>query len=128
MKKTLLFIVSCFAFVMMKAETPPDEGMWLPMFIENYNYADMQRLGLKLTPQQMYDINHSSLKDAIVQLGNFCTGEIISEDGLMLTNHHCGYSSIADHSTEEHDYLKNGFWAQNRDEELPNEGLTVIFW
>ncbi len=110
-----------------KAQTPPDEGMWLPMFIQNYNYADMQRLGLKLTPQEMYDINHSSLKDAIVQLGNFCTGEIISDEGLMLTNHHCGYSSIADHSSEEHDYLKNGFWAKTRDEELPNEGLTVTF-
>lgn len=127
MKKIFLLLVCCFTFTMMKAETPPDEGMWLPMFIENYNYAEMQRLGLKLTPQQMYDINHSSLKDAIVQLGNFCTGEIISEDGLMLTNHHCGYSSIADHSTEEHDYLKYGFWAKTRDEELPNEGLTVTF-
>lgn len=127
MKKT--FFLSLFALLLTQAvaTTPPDEGMWLPMFIKDYNYADMQRLGLKLTPEQMYDINHSSLKDAIVQLGNFCTGEIISENGLMLTNHHCGYSSIADHSTEEHDYLKNGFWAKSYSEELPNEGLTVTF-
>lgn len=127
MKKTLL--LSLFAILLSQAvaTNPPDEGMWLPMFIKDYNYADMQKLGLQLTPEQMYDINHSSLKDAIVQLGNFCTGEIISDNGLMLTNHHCGYSSIADHSTEEHDYLKNGFWAQSYEEELPNEGLTVTF-
>ena len=127
MKKILLFLLSLCFLVGVKAQTPPDEGMWLPMFVKNYNYADMQRLGLKLTAEQMYDINNSSLKDAIVQLGNFCTGEIISDQGLMLTNHHCGYSSIADHSSEEHDYLKYGFWAKNRDEELPNEGLTVTF-
>ena len=80
-----------------------------------------------MTPEQLYDINHSSLKDAIVQLGNFCTGEIISSDGLMLTNHHCGYASIAEHSSEEHDYLKYGFWAKTNEEELPNEGLTATF-
>ncbi|MBQ7489997.1 MAG: S46 family peptidase [Bacteroidales bacterium] len=127
MKKSLLILISLLVVIGIKAQTPPDEGMWLPMFVKNYNYADMQRLGLKLTAEQMYDINNSSLKDAIVQLGNFCTGEIISDQGLMLTNHHCGYSSIADHSSEEHDYLKYGFWAKNRDEELPNEGLTVTF-
>ena len=127
MKKILLFLISLCFLVGVKAQTPPDEGMWLPMFVKNYNYADMQKLGLKLTAEQMYDINNSSLKDAIVQLGNFCTGEIISDQGLMLTNHHCGYSSIADHSSEEHDYLKYGFWAKTRDEELPNEGLTVTF-
>ncbi|MBQ7550726.1 MAG: S46 family peptidase [Bacteroidales bacterium] len=127
MKKS--FLISLFALLLTQAvaTNPPDEGMWLPMFIKDYNYADMQKLGLQLTPEQMYDINHSCLKDAIVQLGNFCTGEIISDNGLMLTNHHCGYSSIADHSTEEHDYLKNGFWAQSYEEELPNEGLTVTF-
>lgn len=127
MKKT--FIISLFAIFIMKvvAITPPDEGMWLPMFIKDYNYAEMQRLGLKMTPEQLYDVNNSSLKDAIVQLGNFCTGEIISSDGLMLTNHHCGYGSIADHSTEEHDYLKEGFWAKTFEEELPNEGLTATF-
>ena len=102
------------------AVNPPDEGMWLPMFIKNYNYAEMQRLGLKLTPEQLYDINNSSLKDAIVQLGDgFCTGEMVSRDGLMFTNHHCGYSSVVELSTIEHDYLSNGFFAMNKEEELP---------
>ncbi|HOF45678.1 MAG TPA: S46 family peptidase [Bacteroidales bacterium] len=127
MKK--IFLISVLALFIGKigAMTPPDEGMWLPMFVKEYNYAEMQQLGLKLTPEQLYDINHSSLKDAIVQLGNFCTGEIISSDGLMLTNHHCGYASIAEHSSEEHDYLKYGFWAKTNEEELPNEGLTATF-
>ncbi len=127
MKKLLASLMSVFFAMTLFATNPPDEGMWLPMFIKDYNYADMQRLGLRMTPEQMYDINNSSLKDAIVQLGNFCTAEIISKDGLVLTNHHCGYSAIADHSTEEHDYLKYGFWAMNKQEELPNEGLTVTF-
>lgn len=101
------------------AVNPPDEGMWLPMFIKNYNYAEMQRLGLQLTPEQLYDINHSSLKDAIVQLGDgFCTGEMVSRDGLMFTNHHCGYSSVVELSTVEHDYLTNGFFAMSKEEEL----------
>lgn len=127
MKKIFLITLLSFLFFGAKATTPPDEGMWLPMFIKDYNYATMQQLGLKLTAEQMYDINNNSLKDAIVQLGNFCTGEIISEEGLMLTNHHCGYGSIADHSTEEHDYLKYGFWAATKADELPNEGLTATF-
>ena len=92
MKKTLLTALFAIFFAQAFATTPPDEGMWLPMFVKNYNYAEMQRLGLQLTADQLYDINNSSLKDAIVQLGNdgsgFCTGEIISLNGLMLTNHH----------------------------------------
>lgn len=127
MKKLISLIFCIVLSVTIFATNPPDEGMWLPMFVKDYNYADMQRLGLKLTPEQLYDINHSSLKDAIVQLGNFCTAEVVSQDGLILTNHHCGYSSIAEHSTAEHDYLKDGFWAMSRDQELPNEGLTVTF-
>ena len=119
MKKTLLLIVLAFLSVRMFATNPPDEGMWLPMFIKNYNYAEMQKLGLKLTPEQLYDINHSSLKDAIVQLGDgFCTGEMVSRDGLMFTNHHCGYSSVVELSTVEHDYLNNGFFAMSKEEEL----------
>ena len=102
-------------FAQLGATNPPDEGMWLPMFVKDYNYATMKHMGLHLTADQMWDINNSSLKDAIVELGedgsHFCTGEIISENGLMLTNHHCGYASIADHSTTEHDDLKDGFWA-----------------
>ena len=119
MKKTLLLVVLAFFSVKMFAINPPDEGMWLPMFIKNYNYAEMQKLGLKLTPEQLYDINHSSLKDAIVQLGDgFCTGEMVSRDGLMFTNHHCGYSSVVELSTVEHDYLNNGFFAMSKEEEL----------
>ncbi|MCQ2270225.1 MAG: S46 family peptidase [Bacteroidales bacterium] len=119
MKKSILLIVLAFFSVKMFAINPPDEGMWLPMFIKNYNYAEMQKLGLQLTPEQLYDINHSSLKDAIVQLGDgFCTGEMVSRDGLMFTNHHCGYSSVVELSTVEHDYLNNGFFAMSKEEEL----------
>ena len=131
MKKFFLLPLLACLFLTAGATNPPDEGMWLPMFVKDYNYATMKSLGLHLTADQMWDINNSSLKDAIVELGNdgqhFCTGEIISTNGLMLTNHHCGYSSIADHSTTEHDYLKDGFWAASYDEELPNPGLTATF-
>ena len=128
MKKLTFILVSVFLLSSIYATTPPDEGMWLPMFIKDYNYEQMQKLGLNLTPEQLYDINNSSLKDAIVQLGGgFCTGEMISKDGLMLTNHHCGYQFIFNHSTEEHDYLKEGFWAMSKEEELPNEGFSVNF-
>jgi hypothetical protein len=91
--------------------------MWLPMFIKNYNYAQMQKMGLRLTADQLYSINNSSLKDAIVQLGDgFCTGEMVSKDGLMFTNHHCGYSSVVELSSVEHDYLNNGFFAMSKEE------------
>lgn len=112
--------------------TPPDEGMWLPMFIERLNYTDMQKLGLRLTPEELYSINHSSLKDAVVGLaagsqpeGYFCTGEIVSDQGLLFTNHHCGYNYIQEHSTLENDILTNGYWAMSFEEELPNPGLTA---
>ncbi|MBO6117602.1 MAG: S46 family peptidase [Bacteroidales bacterium] len=110
-----------------KPVTPPDEGMWLPMFFKQLNYTDMKALGLKLTAEDLYSVNHSSLKDAIVQMGNFCTGEIVSPNGLMFTNHHCGYDAIATSSTVEHDYLANGFWANSYEEEIPIEGLYVSF-
>ena len=119
-KKALMLLVATAFCATTFAINPPDEGMWLPMFIKNYNYAEMQRLGLRLTAEQLYDINHSSLKDAIVQLGDgFCTGEMVSRDGLMFTNHHCGYSSVVELSSVEHDYLMNGFFAMSREEELP---------
>ena len=107
--------------------TKADEGMWLPMLIERLNYVDMQKMGLRLTAEEIYSINHNSLKDAIIQFGNGCTGEIISGQSLVLTNHHCGYGNIQSHSTPERDYLTNGFWAMNLQEELPNEGLTATF-
>ena len=105
-----------------------DEGMWLPLHIERLNQVDMEKMGLQLTADEIYSINHSSLKDAIVNLGGgFCTGEIISKEGLMLTNHHCGYSLIQKHSSIENDILTNGFWAKSKEDELPNEGLFVQF-
>ena len=111
-----------------------DEGMWLPMFVERLNYVDMQKMGLQLTPEELYSINHSSLKDAIVGLGSdamprgfFCTGEIVSSKGLLFTNHHCGYGAIQKLSSTEHDYLKDGFWAKNYGEELPAPEMTASF-
>ncbi|MFN3405727.1 MAG: S46 family peptidase [Cytophagaceae bacterium] len=103
-----------------------DEGMWLPLLISR-NYEQMQRLGFKLTAEDIYNINRSSLKDAVVNFGGFCTGEIVSPEGLILTNHHCGYESIQSHSTVQNDYLSNGFWAMNRSQELHTPGLTVTF-
>ena len=104
-----------------------DEGMWMLPLIQKMNGKAMKDLGCKLTPKEIYDINHTSLKDAIVQFGGGCTGEIISGQGLLVTNHHCGYRNIQKLSSVEHDYLKDGFWAMNRSEELPCEGLTVTF-
>lgn len=104
-----------------------DEGMWLPYLLKQLNEKDMKKNGCKLSAEDIYSINKSSLKDAIVQFGGGCTGEIISDKGLLLTNHHCGYSSIAKHSTVEKDYLTHGFWAMNQAEELPNPGLTATF-
>ena len=104
-----------------------DEGMWLLPLLEKMNGKAMKELGCELTPKQIYDINNTSLKDAIVQFGGGCTGEIISSEGLLVTNHHCGYSNIQKLSSIEHDYLKDGYWAMNRSEELPCEGLTVTF-
>ena len=116
------------------AGNPPDEGMWLPFLVERLNYVDMQKMGLHLTPQELYDINHSSLKDAIVGLssngasgGFFCTAEVVSSEGLLFTNHHCGYGSVQDHSTPEHDYLMDGFWAKSKKEELSNESMCASF-
>lgn len=104
-----------------------DEGMWLPMFIKRLNYTDMQREGLQLTAEEIYSINNSSLKDAIAHFGGGCTSEVVSGEGLLLTNHHCGFSYIANHSTAEKDYLKNGFWAYDKSEELTNPDLKASF-
>ncbi len=104
-----------------------DEGMWMPQLLKVMNESDMQAHGLKLTAEDLYSVNNSSLKDAIVSLGGFCTAEMISSEGLLLTNHHCAFGSIQNHSSVSNDYLKDGFWAMSRDEELPNEGLTASF-
>lgn len=125
--KKLLTLLIAFVLCYTNIHALPDEGMWLPMYIKNYNYATMQKLGLKLTAEQLYDINESSLKDAIVQLGDFCTAEMISPQGLMLTNHHCGYEMVTLLSSKERDILKDGFWAYSQVEELPCPGLTATF-
>ena len=105
--------------------TSAHEGMWLPMLVKRLNHAEMRANGLNLTAEELYDINNASVKDAIVSLGGFCTGELISNQGLMMTNHHCGYDAIRTHSTVENDYLTDGFWSMTREEERTNPGLTA---
>ena len=131
MKKLFVFALAILAMV---GRVRADEGMWLPMFVERLNYVDMQRMGLQLTPEELYSINHSSLKDAIVGLGSddkprgfFCTGEIVSEHGLLFTNHHCGYGAVQKLSSDQHDYLRDGFWAKNYGEEIPAPEMTASF-
>ena len=122
--KKLLFL---FVFLMVAVSgARADEGMWLPSEIM-LKIKDMQAKGFKLTAEDIYSINNSSLKDAVVHFGGGCTGEIISNEGLLITNHHCGFGQIQSHSSVEHDYLRDGFWAMTRDQELPNPGLTVSF-
>ncbi len=123
MKKVLFLIV----FLMVGSfSLRADEGMWLPSEIIQ-KIKDMQAKGFKLTAEDIYSINNSSLKDAVVHFGGGCTGEIISNEGLLITNHHCGFGQIQSHSSVEHDYLRDGFWAMTREQELPNPGLTVSF-
>lgn len=123
MKKLLAFLVLA---ILLAPATRADEGMWLPALIHKLNINDMQKTGLKLSAEDIYSINNSSLKDAIVSIGG-CTAEMISPEGLMLTNHHCAYSDIQRHSSVEHDYLQDGFWAKTRDEELPNPSKIARF-
>ncbi len=101
------------------------EGMWIPMLLKQLNEKEMKAMGMRISAEDIYSINNTSLKDAIVLFGRGCTGEIVSDQGLLLTNHHCGYRQIQQHSSLENDYLTNGFWAMNKEEELPNPGLTV---
>ena len=124
MKKLLCFITALAVF---SSGLRADEGMWMLPLLKKMNIKSMESLGCQLSAKDIYNINHSSLKDAIVQFGGGCTGEIISDEGLLVTNHHCGYGSIQKLSSVEHDYLTNGYWAMNRSEELPAEGLTVTF-
>ena len=120
MKKIITFL----AVAMLSLPVLADEGMWIPMLLQR-NEAAMQKAGMHITAQDIYDINHASLKDAVLLFGGGCTGEFVSQEGLVLTNHHCGYSYIVRHSSVEHDYLTNGFWAMSRDQELPCPGLSV---
>ncbi len=104
-----------------------DEGMWIPMLLKKYNIEQMQEMGFKLTAEDIYSINQTSLKDAVMIFGGGCTGELISDQGLLITNYHCGYRQIQQHSSIENDYLTDGFWVMSRKEELQNQGLTVTF-
>ena len=125
MKKTLLTLILVLSFNGLFASTPPDEGIWIPILIEKYNIKLMQEKGFRLTAEDIYSVNRASMKDAIVNFNGGCTAEFISGSGLLITNHHCGYGQIQNHSTLENDYLTNGFWAMSREEELPNPGVTV---
>ena len=126
--KKYIFVLSLaivFGLNSLFASLRTDEGMWLPMFVERLNWTDIQKMGLQLTIDELYSINHSSLKDAVVGLaegsapnGFFCTGEIVSDKGLLFTNHHCAYDVIQRHSSIQHDYLTDGFWAMNAEDEI----------
>ena len=122
MRRLLTLLVFCFPFV-----AQAGGGMWLPLLLENLNEEEMRDMGMKITAEDIYSINKGSLKDAIVHFGGFCTGEVISDQGLVLTNHHCGYSAIQDHSTLENNLLEDGFYAMNKGEEKANPGLFVTF-
>ena len=123
--KKLLSLVLGFVFIFGSFTVKADEGMWILSLLKKNNIEKMQKMGLKLSAEDIYDVNNACLKDAIVGLGNagrpfrhFCTGEIISDQALVLTNHHCGFGALQSHSTTEHDYLQDGFWAYNKGEEL----------
>ncbi|MBS7786514.1 S46 family peptidase [Flavobacterium sp. CYK-55] len=126
MKKMILSVIAAVMLVPMSVKA--DEGMWFLMFIERLNHRDMQKMGLQLTAEEIYSINHHSLKDAIVQFNGGCTAEVISKDGLVLTNHHCGYDAIAELSTADKNYLKNGYWADSKKGELKPSSLFVRFF
>src|SRR6476469_4335939 len=123
--KRVLFI--CFLFFTIVFKAAADEGMWLPYLLGQQVYADMVKKGLKLSKDQLYSINKASLKDAIVIFGSGCTGEMVSSQGLVFTNHHCGYAVIAGASTVEHNYLRDGFYARNNGEDIPRGSLSVQF-
>lgn len=119
-------LVAFFILVMVPI-AKADEGMWLPFLLEKLNEKQMKSLGMKISAKDIYSINKGSLKDAIVSFGGFCTGNVISSKGLLVTNHHCGFDAIQNHSTLDHNYIRDGFWARNYGEELPNEGLYATF-
>ncbi|MFZ1262436.1 MAG: S46 family peptidase, partial [Chitinophagaceae bacterium] len=119
-----LLVAFCLSIVsLVKA----DEGMWLPLLLGKLNEKQMKSLGMKMSANDIYSINSGSLKDAIVSFNGGCTGEVISSKGLILTNHHCGFDAIQNHSTLDHNYIRDGFWAGNYSEEIPNPGMFVTF-
>ena len=126
-KRSMKKFLTTLAFIFILLRSSADEGMWLPMLLGQQVYEDMVKKGLKLTKEQLYSINKASMKDAIVWFGGFCTGEIVSNESLIFTNHHCGYDAIAAASTVDHNYLKDGFYAKSKQEEIPSPGLYVDF-
>ena len=120
-------MITLLATLLITLSASADEGMWLLPLLQKMNAKALKEAGCRLSPKEIYDINHTSLKDAIVQFGGGCTGEMISQEGLLVTNHHCGYGSIQRLSTPENNYLMDGFWAKSREEEIPVPGLTVTF-
>ncbi|HTM92178.1 MAG TPA: S46 family peptidase, partial [Flavisolibacter sp.] len=119
--------VTLFLFLLIAKISFADEGMWLPQLLGQLNEKQMKSLGMKISASDIYNVNKGSLKDAIVSFGGFCTGEVVSDKGLVLTNHHCGFDAIQNHSSVEHNYIRDGFWAKNNGQELPNAGLFVTF-
>lgn len=119
--------ITLFFFLLIAQFSFADEGMWLPQLLQQLNEKQMKSLGMKISASDIYNVNKGSLKDAIVSFGGFCTGEVISDKGLVLTNHHCGFDAIQNHSSVEHNYIRDGFWAKSTGEELPNAGLFVTF-
>ncbi|MFP3859523.1 MAG: S46 family peptidase [Bacteroidales bacterium] len=122
-KKTITLTVFFFLYLF----TYAGEGMWIPSLLQHFNIDDMHEEGFRLSAEDIYSINNSSIKDAVVIFGGGCTGELISEEGLLITNHHCGYRAIQSHSSVEHNYLKDGFWAEDKSQELANPDLTATF-
>ena len=123
--KKLLIILTFTPFIVTTAFA--DEGMWMINLLKQQKLSEMKKMGLKLEDYDIYNPEGTSLKDAVVQFGRGCTGEVISSQGLVLTNHHCGYGQIQTHSSIENNFLESGFWANSFEEELPNPGLTVTF-
>ena len=121
------FLIASLAMLMVGLRASADEGMWLLPYLQKLNIKDMKAKGFKLKADDIYNLNQNAIKDAIVIFGGGCTGEVVSDRGLLLTNHHCGFGAIQRLSSVEHDYLKDGFWAMSDAEELPAEGLTVTF-
>jgi hypothetical protein len=127
MKRKIFLLTLASLFLFPQFKTKADDGMWIPLLLKKYTIDDMRKKGFKLTAEDIYSINNASMKDAVMIFGGGCTAELISDRGLIITNHHCGYSSIQAHSSIEHDYLTDGFWAMTDGEELPNPSLSVTF-
>jgi hypothetical protein len=126
MKSLRISLLSTF-FLLLQFVIRAEEGMWLPLFLQQLNEKEMRSMGMKIAAKDIYSINQGSLKDAIVSFGGFCTGEVISQQGLVLTNHHCGFDVIQNHSSIQKNYIRDGFWAMDKSQELPNLGLFVTF-